>query len=101
MCHFARGVLTGVVAAAVMSGAVFMSTHAEAARMSKADRAALNEATATCKHEAKGKKIHWPASRRYVRECVTEILKNHPNISVIQLYIDRPNLPVTQVKDHM
>ncbi len=101
MSYFARGLFTGVVAAAVIGGIALVSPQAEAAAMSRADKAALNEATATCKHEAKGKKIHWPASRRYVRECVTEILKNHPNISVIQMYIDHPNLPVTQVKDHM
>ena len=63
MSHFARGLFTGVVAATVIGGVAFVSTQAEAAKMSKADKAALNEATATCKHEAKGKKIHWPASR--------------------------------------
>ena len=101
MSHFARGLLTGVVAATVISGFAFVSTQAGAATMSKADKAALKEATASCKHEAKGKKIHWPASRAYVRDCVKEALKDHPNISVIKLYIDDPDMPVTQVKDHM
>jgi hypothetical protein len=35
---------------------------------------------------------------------VTEALKDHPNITVIQLYIDHPDmmrLPVEQVKDPM
>lgn len=103
MSHFARGLFTGIVAATFVGAAALMPTHAAAATMSKADKAALKEATASCKAEAKGKKIHWPASRSYVRNCVTEALKNHPNISVIQLYIDKDmkRLPVTQVKDHM
>jgi len=104
MSYFARGLFTGIIAATVIGGAAFMSTHAPAATLSKADKAALKEATASCKHEAKGKKIHWPASRAYVRDCVKEALKNHPNISVIQMFIDNPDaksLPVTQVKDHM
>jgi hypothetical protein len=101
MSHFARGLFTGVVAATVICGVAFVNTQAGAATMSKADKAALKEATASCKHEAKGKKIHWPASRAYVRDCVKEALKDHPNISVIRLYIDDPDMPVTQVKDHI
>ena len=104
MSQFARGLFTGFIATTVVSAVALMTTHAYAATLSKADRAALKEATASCKAEAKGKKIHWPASRTYVRNCVTEALKNHPNISVIQMYIDNPDvkrLPVTQVKDHM
>jgi len=101
MSQFARSLFTGFITATIVSAAALMTTHAYAATLSKADRAALKEATASCKAEAKGKKIHWPASRTYVRNCVTEALKNHPNISVIQMYIDHPNLPVTQVKDHM
>jgi hypothetical protein len=101
MSHFARGLFASVVAATVIGGVAFVSTQAGAATLSKADKAALKEATASCKHEAKGKKIHWPASRAYVRDCVKEALKDHPNINVIKLYIDDPDMPVTQVKDHM
>jgi len=101
MSQFARGLFTGITVTTIVSAVALMTTHAHAATLSKADRAALKEATVACKAEAKGKKIHWPASRTYVRNCVTEALKNHPNISVIQMYIDNPDLPVTQVKDHM
>jgi len=100
MSHFARGLFAGVVTATVV-GTVAGVGIADAASMSKADKAALKEATASCKHEAKGKKIHWPASRAYVRDCVKEALKEHPNISVIRLYIDDPDMPATRVKDHM
>lgn len=101
MSHFSRGLFTGIVTATVIGSVAFVNTQAGAATMSKADKAALKEATLSCKHEAKGKKIRWPASRAYVRDCVKEALKDHPNISVIKLYIDDPDMPVTQVKDHM
>jgi len=101
MSHFARGLFAGIVAATVVGTVACVGTQADAASMSKADKAALKEATVSCKHEAKGKKIHWPASRAYVRDCVKEALKDHPNISVIRLYIDDPDMPVTRVKDHM
>ena len=49
MSHFARGLFTGVVAAVAIGAVAFMSTQAGAATMSKADKAALKEATASCK----------------------------------------------------
>jgi hypothetical protein len=104
MSHFARGLSVSVVATLLASSVVFPPTYAGATKISQADKRALVEATASCKAEAKGKKIRWPSSRSYVRNCVNEALKNHPNISVIQLYIDHPDmkrLPVEQVKDPM
>jgi hypothetical protein len=47
--------------------------------MSKADTVALKEATVACKAEAKDKKIRWPASRKFVNNCVTSALKDRPN----------------------
>jgi len=104
MSHFARGLSVSFFAASFASSVILMTTHAEAAKISQADKKALAEATSSCKAEAKGKKIRWPSSRTYVKSCVTAALKNHPNISVIQLYIDHPEmmrLPVEQVKDPM
>jgi hypothetical protein len=104
MSHFARGLSVSFVATLFASSVILMTTHAEAAKISQADKKALAEATSSCKAEAKGKKIRWPSSRNYVKNCVTEALKDHPNITVIQLYIDHPDmmrLPVEQVKDPM
>ena len=104
MSHFARGLSATILVTMLAGSTISMATQAEAAKISQADKKALAEATASCKAEAKGKKIRWPSSRSYVRNCVTEALKNHPNISVIQLYIDHPDmkrLPVEQVKDPM
>jgi hypothetical protein len=104
MSHFTRGLSVSFVATLFASSVILMTTHAEAAKISQADKKALAEATSSCKAEAKGKKIRWPSSRTYVKNCVTEALKDHPNITVIQLYIDHPEmmrLPVEQVKDPM
>ena len=79
-----------------------MPTPAEAAKMSKADKVAPKEATVACKAEAKGKKVRWPASRKFVNNCVIETLKDHPSINVLQLNTKHPNikrLPVQQVEN--
>jgi hypothetical protein len=45
---------------------------------SSADKVALKEATAACKAEAKEKNIKWPASRKYVSDCVAKAIKLTP-----------------------
>jgi hypothetical protein len=49
-----------------------------AAKTSSADAFALEEATAACKAEAKENKIRWPASRKYVSNCVAKTVKPTP-----------------------
>ena len=46
---------------------------------------AVKQATVACRAEAKGKKIRWPASRNYVRNCITMALKEHPTMNVSEL----------------
>src|SRR5262249_13764225 len=53
-------------------------TAAEAARTSNVAKVALKETTAACKAEAKEKKIRWPASRKYVNDCVAKAVKLTP-----------------------
>jgi hypothetical protein len=67
--------------AAIIAGS-FMPMSADAAKLSGADKVALNQATVACKAEMKDKKIRWPESRRYINECLSEALKNHPNIKI-------------------
>ncbi|HKS85370.1 MAG TPA: hypothetical protein VJR71_07805 [Pseudolabrys sp.] len=91
-----------MVAAVFLGGAGLASTQAEAAKLSKADRIAINEATVACKAEAKGKHIRRPKSRSYVNSCVNEALKDHPNINVNQMDLEHKEmrqLPVQRVKD--
>jgi hypothetical protein len=87
------------VAMLLVSVAVVMAWPGEAASPSKADKAALKRAIVACKAEAKGKKIKWLSRRKYVNNCVTEAMKDHPNIDVTTLLKDRPDLtdlPVEQ-----
>ncbi|MCC8934976.1 hypothetical protein XH93_02675 [Bradyrhizobium sp. CCBAU 51753] len=69
-----------------------MPSPAEAARPTKAEKVALKRAIVACKAEAKGKKIRWLSRRKYVNNCVTEAMKDHPNMDVMTMLKERPNL---------
>jgi hypothetical protein len=69
----------GVIAIWVLAAAaVLISTPAEAARPSKAEKTALRQAIVACKAEAKGKKIKWLSRRKYVNNCVIEAMMTIP-----------------------
>ena len=78
MYHFATALCAGIIATVVVGGAAFAPTPAEAATTSGVETAALKETTATCKAEAKEKNIKWPASRKYVSNCVAKAIKLTP-----------------------
>ena len=78
MHHFATTLCAATIAIVVVAGIAFTPSPAEAAKTSGADAAALKEATATCKAEAKEKKISWPASRKFVSYCVAKAVKLTP-----------------------
>ena len=74
-----------------------MPQPAEAVSPSNADKAALKRAIVACKAEAKGKKIKWLSRRKYVNNCVTEAMKDPPNMDIATMLKQRPdptNLPV-------
>jgi hypothetical protein len=99
MTRFRKTLFTCSIATAIVCGAVSTPTPAEAASPSKADKAALKRAVVACKAEAKGKKIKWLSRRKYVNNCVTEAMKDHPNMDVTTLLKDHPDLtdlPVEQ-----
>ena len=98
MSHLATALSAGIVATVLVSGTAFMPMPAEAAKMSKLDRVALKEATVACKAEAKGKKVRWPVSRKFINNCVTTALKNHPSINVLQLSKEHPNMKRLRVQ---
>jgi len=77
MNHLAK-VLFAAVIATVVGGTPFMPAPAEAAKTPSPEAAALKEATAACKAEAKEKKISWPASRKFVSACVEKTVKLTP-----------------------
>ena len=72
MYHFATALFAGITATVLVSGIAFMATPAEAAKLSKAERVALEKATAACKVEAKGMKFswHWRKRQKYVKNCI-------------------------------
>ena len=91
MYHFDHGFMCWHHGDVVVGGTAFTPSPAEAAKTSGADAAALKEATATCKAEAKEKKISWPASRKFVSNCVAKAVKLTPaelqNIAVKQAIV--------------
>jgi hypothetical protein len=78
MNHCATALCVGIFVAALVGGIACTPTSANAATTSSADKAALKDATAACKAEAKEKKIGWPASRKYVSDCVSKAVKLTP-----------------------
>ena len=83
------------IAMCLLSGAVAMlisSSGALAAAPTPAEKAAVKQAIASCKAEAKGKKVRWLQRRKYVKNCVIEALKDKPNIDVEALLKNHPDL---------
>src|SRR2546430_16938913 len=72
MYHFATPLIAGIIATVLASGIAFMPTPAEAAKLSDAERVALEKATVACKEEAKGMKFkwHWRKRQKYVKNCI-------------------------------
>src|SRR5262245_64735264 len=72
MYHFATALIAGIIATVLVSGTAFVPTPAAAAKMSNAERVALEKATAACKAEAKGMKFswHWRKRQKYVQNCI-------------------------------
>jgi hypothetical protein len=88
-----------LVTALLVSAVPLLTVPTEAASPSKADKAALKRAIVACKAEAKGKKIKWLSRRKYVNNCVTEAMKDRPNMDIATLLKDHPDLtdlPVEQ-----
>ena len=85
MHHFTTGLCAGLMATVVIGGAALRPTPAEAARTSSAEVIALKQATVACKAEAKSKKLWWPASRKYVKNCITTSLKEHRTMNISEV----------------
>src|SRR5262245_65180249 len=78
MHHFTTALCAGIIATAVVGAAALTPTPAEAAKTSGADAIAQKETTAACRAEAKEKKIRWPASRKFVSDCIARTIKLTP-----------------------
>jgi hypothetical protein len=78
MHHFAMALWAGLLATVVVAGTALTPSPVEAAKTPSAEALALKEATATCRAQAKEKKIRWPASRKFVSNCVAKAVKLTP-----------------------
>src|SRR5215468_9005271 len=72
MYRFATTLIAGIIATVLVSGIAFVPTLADAAKLSNAERVALEKATAACKAEAKGMKFswHWRKRQKYIKNCI-------------------------------
>ena len=78
MYHFATTLRAAFVATVVAGGTALTPAPAEAATTPEAHTLPLKEATASCKAEAREKKISWPASRKLISNCVARAVKLTP-----------------------
>src|SRR5215472_15855387 len=102
MYHFATPLIAGIIATVLVSGIAFVPTLADAAKLSNAERVALEKATAACKAEAKGMKFswHWRKRQKYVKSCIirmaiktdpsVDIRQNHRAVNMIDLLTHQP-----------
>jgi hypothetical protein len=80
-----------IVAAAFVGGATIMPAFAQAEKLSKADQVLLKHAIASCKSEAKSKKIKLLSRRQFVIDCV-QALKDRPQVNVPEVLKNHPDL---------
>jgi len=77
MACFTKGLCIGVLAVFV-SGVALTSAALAAPKLSEADDAAIKNAIASCKAEAKAKNIGFVTRRTFLRDCVTETIRKNP-----------------------
>ena len=102
MFRFATTLIAGIVAAVLCSSVSFMPTPAQAAKLSKAERVALEKATAACKEEAKGMKFkwHWRKRQKYVQNCIIRAASDQGiDIWEIRRAVNMKDLPSQDIDD--
>src|SRR5215510_11984794 len=102
MHHFGTALIAAIIATALVSGIAFVPTPAEAAKLSDAERVALEKATAACKEEAKGMKFkwHWRKRQKYVQNCIIRSAsKQGIGIWEIRRAVDMKDLPSQDLDD--
>jgi len=86
-----RIVFVSIVATTFLSGVAMKPAFAQTTKLSKADQVALKHAIASCKSEAKAKKIKLQERRQYVIDCV-QALKDRPQVDVQKVLKNHPDL---------
>jgi hypothetical protein len=102
MYRFATTLIAGIIAPVFVSGIAFMPAPVGAAKMSNAERVALEKATAACKAEAKGMKFkwHWRKRQKYVQNCMIRSASQQGiDIWEIRRAVKMKDLPSQDVDD--
>ena len=90
-CRFARLSFVSIVATAIIGSVAMVPAFAQEDKLSKADQVALKHAIASCKSEAKAKKVKLLSRRQYVIDCV-QALKDRPQVNVPEVLKNHPDL---------
>jgi hypothetical protein len=101
MYHFATALIAGTIATVLVSGIALVSP-AEAAKLSNAERVALEKATAACKEEAKGMKFkwHWRKRQKYVQNCIIRSASEQGiDIWEVRRAVNMKDLPSQDIDD--
>src|SRR5215831_10995295 len=100
MYHSATTLIVGIIATVLASGSAFVPTPAEAAKLSDAERVALEKATVACKEEAKGMKFkwHWRKRQKYVKNCIIRSASQQ-GIDVSVITVNMKGLPSQDIDD--
>ena len=102
MYRFATTLIAGIMVTVLVSGIGFTPAPAQAAKLSNAERIALEKATAACKAEAKGMKFswHWRKRQKYVQNCIIRLAsKAGIDISEVRSRANMGGLPIQDVDD--
>jgi len=102
MHHCATPLIAGIFATILVSGIAFVPIPAGAAKLSNAEKVALQKATAACKEEAKGMKFkwHWRKRQKYVQNCmIRSASKQGIDIGAIRRAVNMKELPDEDIDD--
>ncbi len=79
------------IVTAFLGSVAMMPASAQEMKLSKADQVLLKHAIASCKSEAKTKKIKLLSRRQYIVDCV-QALKDRPQVNVQEALKHHPDL---------
>jgi hypothetical protein len=89
--RFARLSFVSIVATAFLGSVAMMPAFAQENKLSKAEQVLLKHAIASCKSEARTKRVKLLSRRQYVIDCV-QSLKDRPQVNVPKLLNNHPDL---------
>ena len=89
--RFVRLSFVSIVATAFLGSVAMTPAFAQEKKLSKADQVLLKHAIASCKSEAKTKKVKLLSRRQYVIDCV-QALKDRPQVNVPEVLRNHPDL---------